>query len=100
MIRGTTPLHIYTLPFGIDNVLSLRIIYAQRGQVIVTKTLEDCTVEGSTVNVKLTQEDTLAFAVDAPVEIQLRVLMGTGDALASQVIRVKAGVCLEDEVIT
>lgn len=99
MTRGTTPTHTYTLPFGVENVEKLRIIYAQDGESKLVKTEEDCTLAGDTVTVRLTQEETLAFYSECLVEIQVRVLTPEGEALASNVMRVKPGVCLEDEVI-
>lgn len=98
MIRGTTPTHIFSMPFGVDEVEKLRILYVQDGVKIV-KTTDDCTLEGSTVTVRLTQEDTLSLSSDAVVKIQLRVLTTAGEALVSDVIRVKPGVCLDDEVM-
>lgn len=99
MIRGTTPTHVYTLPFDVEKVRKLRIIYSQSGNEKVVKTEAHCTLAGNTATVRLTQEDTLAFSSDDFVLIQLRVLTPEGDALASNVMRVKPGVCLEDEVI-
>ena len=65
----------------------------------ITKTEEDCTMDGDTIKVRLEQGDTLALDSSAFVDIQLRVLTLAGDALASQVFRVPIRTCLDDEVI-
>ena len=99
MIRGTTPTHIFTLPFDASVVQSMRVIYSQDGTPVITKTLENCTIEAEAVSVKLSQEDTLAFDYTKLVEIQIRVLTPAGDALASDIICVSVARCLENEVL-
>lgn len=98
-MRGTTPTHRYTLPFDESMVRNLRIIYTQGGEKKFVKTLNDCTWEGNTVVVKLTQENTLSFDEMNLVEIQIRALTHEGDAPKSRVIQVNPGRCLEDEVM-
>lgn len=100
MIKGTTPTHIFTLPFGAETIKTIQIIYAQNGVEKLTKSNADCALEGNSVSVKLTQEDTFAFADDACVEVQVRVLTMGNDALASRVMRVHCHECLSDEVLT
>lgn len=99
MIRGTTPTHTFTLPFGVETVAKVRILYAQHDEVLVTKTEEDCTMTGQTIQVRLTQEETLALDSSTVVAIQLRVLTTGGEALASDIMRVLPGDCLENEVM-
>lgn len=99
MIRGTTPLHVFTLPFSTDLIKNLRVIYSQNDEPILKKELDDCKLNGNTVEVKLSQVDTFTFNSDYPVEIQVRVLTKTGDALASLPQRVGLDRCLENEVL-
>ena len=99
MIRGTTPTHIFTLPFGIETIKTIQIIYAQSGAEKLTKSNEDCMLDGNTVTVKLTQEDTFLFDDGVCVEVQVRVLTNGGDALASRVMRVRCEECLSCEVL-
>lgn len=100
MIRGTTPTHIFTLPFNVDDVKRLVITYAQQCEPLVEKTLEDCELSENKVKVKLTQEDTLRLNNQLPVEIQIRVLTKDNTALASRVTRRAIGEVLSDEVLT
>lgn len=99
MIRGTTPTHTFTLPFDVDLIKSLRVIYQQNDETVLIKTLTDCAVAGNVISYKLTQEETLQFAQNAKVSIQIRVLTNDGDALASRICTVGVGACLEDGVI-
>ena len=99
MIKGTTPTHSFVLPFGTEMIQTIQIIYAQNGNVILTKGNKDCTFDGNTVSVKLTQEDTFLFVEDACVEVQVRVLTPAGDALASSVMRVHCNECLSKDVL-
>ena len=99
MIRGTTPLHIFRLPFSTENIEKLRVIYSQNNKPVVRKELRDCTLEGNTIKLKLTQEDTLELDSKFPVEIQVRVLMTGGDVLASFPLETSLYRCLEDEVL-
>lgn len=99
MIRGTTPTHTFELPFDSDMVSKARVLYAQNGIIVLTKDNEECLREGSCISVKLTQKDTLKFDCNYPVEVQIRVLLDNEEALASTVIKVSVGKCLENEVL-
>lgn len=99
MTRGTTPTHTYSLPFDVENVAKAHIIYAQRGEVKITKTEADCVMEGNIIQVRLTQEETLCFDENSCVDIQVRVLTPDGDALASRIMHILPGALLENEVL-
>ena len=99
MIKGTTPTHIFTLPVDAETIKTIRIIYAQGGIERVTKGNEHCSLDGNRVECRLTQEDTFTFQEGECVEVQVRVLLNTGEALASQVMRVHCRECLSDEVL-
>lgn len=99
MRRGTTPTHTFTLPFDTGLIKSVRVVYAQGGKVVLTKNTDDCTLDGNTISYKLTQEESLCFRNNQQVEIQVRVLTASGESLASDVMSVFVGRCLDDEVI-
>ena len=101
MRRGTTPTHTFTLPENVDpdTVFSVRIVYAQGGAVKVRREDGDVKRDGNTLAVKLTQAETLSFAEDQPVEVQLRILTVGGDALASNIRSIPVERCLDDEVL-
>lgn len=99
MIKGTTPTHVFSLPFGMEMIKTIEITYAQGGMVKVKKGNDDCTFDGNKASVKLSQEDTFKFIEDACVEVQVRVLTLGEDALASDVMRIHCEECLSEEVL-
>ena len=99
MMRGTNPTHTFTLPFNVDVIDKVRILYAQNEKVVFVKETESCTLENNTIVTRLTQEDTLAIDHKRPVEVQIRVLTVTGDSLVSAIKTFYAGRCLDSEVI-
>jgi hypothetical protein len=74
MIRGTTPLHIFTLPKNISEYSSVLITYRQNNNTIINKTLEDVYVEGNTIKVRLTSEETLLFDSGYKAFVQIKTL--------------------------
>lgn len=98
-MRGTTPTHMFKLPFDTAQIKSIKVTYAHDKIPVLTKLTEDCTLVDHTITLRLTQEDTLLFENNWLVEVQLRVLMQNGDALRSKVYCLNAGVLLDDEVM-
>jgi hypothetical protein len=98
MIRGTTPTHIFNLPFDTALIDKIKITYAQNGVVVLTKEKADCKIDGNAVTVRLTQEDTLKFDASR-VQIQVRVLTTGGDALASVIVTKPCEEVLEEGVL-
>ena len=99
MIRGTTPTHEFTLPFDTSEIDDLRISYGQCDKEIVVKTRDDCRLDGNTVYVTLTQEDTFSFDCKKAIMIQVRVLKMDGCVLSTDVMIDKVGKCLNNEVL-
>lgn len=100
MIHGTTPTHVFVLPFDGGIISKVRVLYSQNDNVILVKESDSCTIAGNEISTTLSQEDTFLFDRGEPVEIQLRVLTNTGDALASVPKKVNIVKCLENEVFT
>ena len=99
MIRGTTPTHTFNLPFDSGYLKTVLITYAQKKIPVVEKTEKDCVMDGSSIKVTLSQKDTLKFDDRRPVEIQIRVVLKNGVALATSVGTLKAGRVLNEEVL-
>lgn len=103
MIRSTTPTHYFKLPFAYTaNVSKVLIVYAQAGEIILSKTEADITVDpedGNTILVNLTQVETNLFKPSIPVEIQIRILTLEAKAIASQIYKVPVDDVLNDEVL-
>lgn len=98
MIRGTTPTHIFTLPFDTSPINKIRVLYSQKSNVLLTKDETECVAESNSIKTTLTQEETFLFDAKIPVEIQLRILTKDGNALASVVTTVGVSRLLETEV--
>lgn len=100
MIRGTTPRHTFTIPFDTSLIKTGKVVYYQDGAVVLEKEIAHCSLDGNTITIKLTQEDTFAFNCSGGyVYIQIRLLTLEGDALASDEIRVEVRRCLDSEVL-
>ena len=99
MIQGTTPTHHFNIPLDPSIIQRIQVTYAQQGNVLLVKTDADGQMEDGTLQVKLTQDETLLFDEFSSVQIQVRVLTTGGDALASEVIRVPCGAVLDKEVL-
>lgn len=99
MIRGTTPLLEFTLPFETSLLAQAWITLSQNETEILTKDLEVCSCDGCKLSVKLTQEDTLLLDCECNTEIQVRVKTLEGEALASDILVVGTDRILKDGVI-
>lgn len=83
---GETDEQEFTIPFQADTVASVVVTYKQNNITVLEKTvteLEDAEGESSIVHVHLSQEDTLLFADDRPVFIQVNVLFKSGERRSS-----------------
>lgn len=98
-MRGTTPTHVFTLPFDTEAVKTVKVIYAYDGDVILEKETQDCIMESNTVSLNLTQEETILFENNQLIQVQLRVLLQDGKALRSVIYHCHTGVLLDDEVL-
>lgn len=95
---GTTPTHIFELPFETSTLKGIEITYSLNDVVILRKLKEDCETSGNTISVKLSQEDTLKFK-QGFANIQLRVITPGDDIIASDIFRVLCEKCLSSEVL-
>ena len=96
MYRGTTPILTFTLPFDCSVITLLSIAFSQANELVLEKTLDDCTLDGNKVILPLTEDDTLTLdCTKRCVEIQLRV--GCGESrLASKIIKTPIDRILKD----
>lgn len=99
MIRGTTPLLEFTLPFDVSQIAEAYVTFCQSGRMVIEKRLDECEAEGNMLSIRLTQEETLGLSTVYTTEIQIRVRLLSGDALASNIIRVNTERILKDGVI-
>lgn len=96
MYRGTTPTHIFTLPFDAELVKTAQVSYAQFGKVVLQKNMEDCALQEKQIRVELTQEETQMFRSTGWVYIQLKILTTDGKLLASGIEKIHPLDCLSE----
>ena len=99
MIRGTTPLLAFEIPFDTNLLADAYVTLSQSEGIVVEKRLQDCTVDSRRLSVRLTQEETLKLQCDCNTEIQVRAKTKAGEALASDIFVVKTERILKDGVI-
>lgn len=100
MYRGTTPTITFNLPFDESRITALNLCFAQQGEIVLEKVLEDCKLEKNALQVGLTEQETLLFDTKkGMVEMQLRI--GCGDSrmvsniMSLSVERILKDGCLE-----
>lgn len=96
MFIATTPTLKFTLPFDTGTIAAGYITIAQGKKNVIDKPLSDWTCSGEEVTVKLTQKETMLLSPDANVEIQMRIRLNDGTALASRIFNLTAERVLKD----
>lgn len=90
MIRGTTPVLAFKLPFEASMIDTGYLTISQNRQVVLDIPLDTATKDGYYLKIHLTQEDTLKLVDNYEVDLQLRVKIGS-ESLASRVLTTKVG---------
>lgn len=106
IIRGTTPtltFHVKNEQLNLDEIAEIWITFRTKAGVKIqdkTFTKDDVTIDAQehTIELFLTQEDTLAFA-DPNTVVQLRVRFNDDLAYASNIMGVQIGHILKEGVI-
>lgn len=101
MIRGTTPILKFEMPYDKEDILRGFITLTQRGKIICDKGVSDdaITIEDRLLALRLTQEETLKFAENVPIKIQIRLVLSGEIAVACRPITTNADEILRDGVI-
>ena len=99
LYKGTTPIHIFVLPFDTNTIENAVVTYSQKGRIIFEKRKDDCIFENNTITVTLSQEETLKFEHSYLAKIQLRVRTYDDAVYASQIYGEPIMPCLNEEVI-
>ena len=98
MRRGTTPTLTFTTPYAANLVDSGYITFNQRGATVLDVPLSDpsVTIADESISITLTQEQTLAFTTAAPCEAQIRAVLDSGKAVASNIVCIPICAILKD----
>ena len=96
MYRGTTPTITFTLPLLGSAITALNLSFVQNGELVLEKGLADCLLADNTLQVTLTEQETLLFGAEkGMVEMQLRI--GCGAArMASNIMHLTVDRILKD----
>lgn len=99
MYRGTTPTLNFILPFAVNTIEAGYISLVQNRETVIEKSIFECELEEKTIRLKLSQTDTLQLDDHTATEIQLRIRLTDGTALASKIFTVSTDRILRDGVI-
>lgn len=64
MYRGSTPTFTFEFDIEFNGLTALSVVFSQKEEVKVEKTLEECEVKGNQITITLTEEETLKFETD------------------------------------
>lgn len=99
MRQGTTPtIQITINDIDLNEMQNIYVVFEQNGYIL-KKESSDLDIEGNTISVSLSQEETLNFK-DGTCNIQLRMITKGGVAIASPIKTTKVYRVLNKEVIT
>lgn len=94
--RGSTPTITYTLPFPAERLEEAYITIVQDKGMVIEKQLEDMTIDGNQISVKLTQKETLSLTSESGAAMQLRYRDINGDSFPTEPILFTVGMLLKD----
>ena len=98
MTRGTTPTLKFTTPFTADQVESGYITFTTQKNILLDISVNDDNVkiEDNFISLTLTQSQTLMFKSCVCSLVQLRLLLGDGNAVASNIVQINVCDILKD----
>lgn len=101
MIRGTTPTLIFKTPYTADQIELGYITFARKGVVFMDIPFTDgrISVDDYYVSLTFSQTDTLQFNSRTVYEVQLRILLEGGTAVASNILTLPVDSILKNGLI-
>ena len=96
MMRGTTPTLVFSLPFDTELINKLYLTFSQNDKEILTVTEKVCDLHDTTVEVTLTQAETLLFEPNVLTEAQFRIITTTNIVTGSYPMRIAIQRILKD----
>ena len=102
MIKGTTPILHYDLPFETSAISTAEIVleYVDNNKkILIVKDKEKCTLGDKSIEAVLTQEETLQIPAPSFVYVQLRIKTTDGTILATEAQKVSVKRLLKESVI-
>lgn len=99
MRRGTTPTNTITTDIDLTGVEVIYWTYVQGKRKVLEFDIDRIEISPSSIVVKLTQDETLAFDEKKNVEMQVRARYPDGTAVSSDIMTTTVGRILKDGVI-
>jgi hypothetical protein len=96
--RGTTPTHIWTIPFDAEQIKDVRASYSQNDKEVIVKTFENVAVSDKEIKIELTQEETFSLE-EGSVDMQLRILTADDKVVNTDIITKDVYKALNEEVL-
>jgi hypothetical protein len=100
MVRGTTPTFTFTLPDTVDltTANNVYVTFAQRNGSTLTMSGDDITVSAQTVDVYLSQEQSLMFA-KGNITAQINWTYADGQRACTNIVQIPVDANLLQEVL-
>lgn len=99
MRRGTTPTLTFNLPFNVEEIRNCEVYFSQGDSLVIEKPMEDCVLEDTTLQVTLSQADTLALDEEEKCEVQIRFVFLDGSVAATEIIKDRVKKILKESEI-
>ena len=99
MYRATTPQQIFNLKTDAASLAKILITFTQGDEIVIEKTKEQLSIDGTVVSFRFTQEETKKFDANKAVYIQVRFKDAEGNVSASKKIAAQVEDVLNDEVL-
>lgn len=97
--RGATPTNTFKVHVDLTSAVVMYVTYKQMDRTILEKDISEITIETDKIRVSMTQEESLKFIENKPVEIQIRARLSDDSAHVSKVVRTTATELLKEGVI-
>lgn len=98
MIKGTNPILVIDFSIEVSKITKLRITFAQGKDIVLEKSLADCTVEGNTIKLQLSEQETLSFKPTI-LKVQAKLKLQDGSILYSKIKEIEVEEPLNEETL-
>lgn len=81
IMRGATLTQTFRMPCSLEGLADVSMTWKQDAKIVLRKTLQDFTVDGDTLRIKLTHLETLSFTEGVEATIQGKLRYESGDRI-------------------
>ncbi len=91
MIRGSSPTFSFLLPSCAGDFSEINIVFMQRELTVLDFPKSKLTLDGNTVSLTMTEQESLSFEDGIPAEVQIRLVTEDRTVLLSEIRRIHVG---------